>query len=147
MAVRTILVAHDFSPHAEAALDWAIGAARAFDAALHLVHVVHPQLEVLSPYDLHLPEPIVRELENESQQRLQASLDRLRGHGLEAKVHVVQGSPAEGVAATAEQIGADLVVTGTRGNTGLKHVVFGSVAERIHRLTPGAVVSVKADDA
>ena len=44
---------------------------------------------------------------------------------------------------TAERIGADLIVMGTRGLTGLKHVVLGSVAERTVRLAPCPVITVK----
>jgi nucleotide-binding universal stress UspA family protein len=44
---------------------------------------------------------------------------------------------------TAEEIGADLIVMGTRGLAGLKHAMLGSVAERIVRLAPCPVLTVK----
>ena len=51
--------------------------------------------------------------------------------------------PAEAIGRQAEEIGADLIVMGTRGLTGLKHVLLGSVAERTLRVAPCAVLTVK----
>ena len=47
---------------------------------------------------------------------------------------------------SAEQLGADLIVMGTRGLTGLKHVVLGSVAERTIRQAPCPVLTVHVPD-
>ena len=46
--------------------------------------------------------------------------------------------------AQAESLPADLIVMGTRGLTGLKHVLLGSVAERVVRTAPCSVLTVKA---
>ncbi len=46
----------------------------------------------------------------------------------------------------AEKIGCQLIVMGTRGNSGLSHVLLGSVAERTLRTTPFSVLVVKAED-
>jgi nucleotide-binding universal stress UspA family protein len=47
----------------------------------------------------------------------------------------------------AKEIGADLIVMGTRGATGLKHIFLGSVAERTLRIAPCPVLTVKETDA
>ncbi len=47
----------------------------------------------------------------------------------------------------AKDIGADLIVMGTRGLTGIKHVMLGSVAERTVRLAPCPVLTVKTEEA
>jgi nucleotide-binding universal stress UspA family protein len=59
--------------------------------------------------------------------------------------HAIEGSPSEVIVTMAKQCAADLIVMGTRGLTGLKHVALGSVAERTIRAAPCPVLAVKAD--
>jgi nucleotide-binding universal stress UspA family protein len=59
--------------------------------------------------------------------------------------HIAANFPAEEAAALAGKLGADLIVIGTRGVTGLKHVFLGSVAERTVRLAPCPVLTVKRE--
>ena len=66
--------------------------------------------------------------------------------GIEASGHVTEGAPAIVIAQAARAIPADLIVMGTRGLTGLKHIALGSVAERSVRLAPCPVLTVKAHD-
>jgi nucleotide-binding universal stress UspA family protein len=53
--------------------------------------------------------------------------------------------PSEAILAVAREIGADLIVMGTHGHTGLKHALLGSVAERTVRLAPCSVLTVKEE--
>ena len=53
--------------------------------------------------------------------------------------------PSEAISSAAQELGADLIVMGTRGLTGLKHVMLGSVAERTIRIAPCPVLTVKAE--
>jgi nucleotide-binding universal stress UspA family protein len=48
------------------------------------------------------------------------------------------------IVAQAKELSADLIVMGTHGHTGFKHVVLGSVAERVARTSPCRVLIVKA---
>ena len=74
-------------------------------------------------------------LENESQQQhetiAQSASQRLAAEGHEAETVVPFGDAAHQIIAIAGQHGADLVVMGTRGNTGLKRLVLGSVARNV----------------
>ncbi len=50
------------------------------------------------------------------------------------------------IAEAAEELGSQLLVVGTRGNSGLSHVLLGSVAERTIRIAPCSVLAVKAEE-
>jgi len=138
---QTFLVPHDFSEDADAALDLAVELARRFGSRLHLLHAYQQPVDVLSPYGAAVPGNIGPELRA-------AALARLRKlavsiEGLQTEVHAVEGPPAVVIAEQAEAIGADLVVMGTHGRTGLRHLLLGSVAERTLRSAPCPVLTVK----
>ncbi len=60
--------------------------------------------------------------------------------GLEGTTLVREGRPAEIICDEARETEADLIVMGTRGLTGLKHLLVGSVAEHVIRLAPCPVL-------
>lgn len=141
-----ILVPHDFSASARTALEAAIGLAKALGSELHVLHVYHRPVEILSPYEVPLPQSVVEEIRSAATRRLDQELEAVREAGLSATPHVVEGVPAEAIAETARSLQADLVVMGTRGLSGLKHVLLGSVAERTLRTAPCPVLTVKAPE-
>ena len=53
------------------------------------------------------------------------------------------GPPADTIVRVAQERNADLIVMSTHGRTGLQHVLLGSVAEKVVRLAPCAVLTVK----
>jgi nucleotide-binding universal stress UspA family protein len=59
------------------------------------------------------------------------------------EVEVAAGSPAEAIIHMAHERGADLIVMGTHGRKGLHHMLLGSVAEKVVRLAPCPVLTVK----
>jgi len=59
------------------------------------------------------------------------------------EVTTAAGHPAEAIVRTAEECGADLIVMGTHGRTGLSHVLLGSVAEKVVRMAPCPVLTVR----
>jgi nucleotide-binding universal stress UspA family protein len=148
---RTFVVPCDFSEHARAALAVACDLARRLDAEIHLLHVVQPPTLAYvasGVYAPAVPAPI-------DMQELRASaataLDELAaGLGDPGKFekHVVESpSIEEAICECAQQLGADLVVMGTHGRTGLAHIFLGSVAERTLRRAPCPVLTVRAPDA
>jgi nucleotide-binding universal stress UspA family protein len=64
---------------------------------------------------------------------------------LEVSSEVSPVMPSEAILAISREIGADLIVMGTHGHTGLKHALLGSVAERTIRLAPCSVLTVKEE--
>lgn len=142
---ETLLVPHDFSDDAEAALDAAVELARRLGARLHLLHVYQQPVDVLSPYGIAIPPNVGPELRAAAQTRLEKLAERIPD--LQVQVHVAEGPPALAIAETAEALAVDLVVMGTHGRTGLRHLLLGSVAERTMRTAPCPVLTVKAPEA
>ena len=102
---------------------------------------------MLSPYEIALPEPYIEASQNAAAAKLEAVAEKVRADGVRVQSHLVESPAAPAIAQLAERIGTDLIVIGTRGNTGLKHLVLGSVAERTLRLAPCSVLTVKLPDA
>jgi nucleotide-binding universal stress UspA family protein len=57
--------------------------------------------------------------------------------------HVVPGIPYDEIIKKAEEIGADLIIVGTHGRTGLDHVLFGSTAEKVVRKSAVPVMTIR----
>ena len=66
---------------------------------------------------------------------------------LQTEYFALQGAPSDVILETVREYGADLVVMGTHGHSGLAHVLLGSVAERVVRTAPCPVLTVKPPDA
>jgi nucleotide-binding universal stress UspA family protein len=143
---RTILVPTDFSDHSAAALDLAIDVARTYGATLHLLHCYPIDPGAISPYGIVIPEGFDRDIREAAEQQLARWADKASAAEVRVELHLSGMFPAEVIAQTAGEIRADLIAMGTRGFSGLKHVLLGSVAERVLRLAPCPVLTVKAPD-
>ncbi len=137
--IRNILVAVDFSEASDWAAEYAAVLAARNGAHLHVVHV-----RVLSD-DLY-------EEGLQDHERFQGALDRAaetRLYNTPRRVDVdVSRAALRGTSAAAEIVdyaadhAIDLVVVGTRGRTGLTHILLGSVAQAVVRLSPVSVLVV-----
>ncbi len=67
--------------------------------------------------------------------------------GISAEYVALRGSPDEVIVKFAKDKKADLIVIGTHGHTGLKHLLLGSVAERVVQKSPCPVLTVKTPEA
>ena len=140
---RKILVPVDFSEHSGRALEHAIALAKAFGAEIHLLHCYQINIGAVSPYGIVLPESLERDVRDAATRRLGEWSDKVSAQGVRVEQHITPQFPSEAIQATATEVGADLIVMGTRGLTGLKHVLLGSVAERTLRVAPCPVLTVK----
>ena len=149
MDIKTILVPTDFSPDAAAALETARDLARVFGARLVIVHAYHVDIPMMAPPlggAYTLPAGFYEELEAQATAQVQGLSNEVAGSGVEASGVALSDPPLRAILSQAEKSSADLIVMGTRGRTGLKHVMVGSVAERVVRWAPCPVLTVKAED-
>ena len=140
MTTTHILVPADFSDDAEQALDYAIQLAKAFQARLSILHVIHLTPMAMGDIGAASLVPYLEDMEADAQQRLHAMMDRVNQEGLEGETVIVQGVPAQHIVEMAGNKSIDLIVMGTHGRTGLTHALIGSVAERVVRLAPCPVL-------
>lgn len=142
---RAILVPVDFSRHARVALRYAKELAVIFDARLDLLHVieeqVHPAFYHGGTFSVYEVAP---DLEEEVTQELEAFFHETEGPGVEAAFHVRHGHAAHEIVAFAEEVAPLQIVMATHGLRGMEHFLMGSVAERVLRLAPTPVFTVKA---
>lgn len=153
MSIKKILVAVDFSDESEVAVHQALDIARHVGASLTLLHVgsVPDKPEGIPP-SMHATVAeymrIVDEYLAEDRRKLEELRERLAGQGVEVSHMVIDGIPDKGICKAAEQMGADLIVTGSHGRTGVKRFFLGSVAERVVRLgTTHVMVARPVDSA
>ena len=145
MEIRRILVPVDFSEYSARALDDAIGLAKKLKAEVHLLHCyqIYPAGAVGFPYNVAIPDTYEREIREGASAHLARWLEKATAQGVRAEQHLAVDRPSHGIVALAEKLPADLIVIGTYGLTGLKHVLLGSVAERVLRHAPCPVLTVK----
>jgi nucleotide-binding universal stress UspA family protein len=151
MTAPPVLCAVDFSKDSEAALLWAARHAEREDARLVVLHVVHDP--AASPGFYHKPEAgWLRPMEDVAQEMFVEFLAGVRERNPEAvglgriETMVLNGLPAGRISEAADEIGAGHVVVGSRGRTGLPHIMLGSVAQRVTQIAAAPVTVVKAPE-
>ncbi len=143
---KEILVPVDFSEHSTAALKAAVELARVFDSNLHLLHCYQIQPGGISPYGIAIPSSYCTEIRDAASRQLAEWQEKHVPAGIPVDVLAMSEVPSEAIVETAKATGADLIVMGTRGLSGFKHVMFGSVAERTVRFAPCPVMTVHAPE-
>jgi len=143
MSFRRILVPVDFSDHSARAVETARELAKAFDGKLLLLHCYQVNPGAVSPYGIVLPEGFDREVREAAARRLEEWRDKAAADGVDVEARLSSTFPSMGIADAATEEKADLIGMGTRGLSGLKHVLLGSVAERTLRTAPCPVLTVK----
>ena len=143
-AFEKLLVPVDFSAHAEEAMRTAADLSRRYSASITIAYVYEPMQYVLPEgFLVYTPEQV-----NVLTTGFRERLARAERHLVElgaANVHteLLQGAVAREIVDYAKSGGFDLIVMGTHGRTGLRHVMMGSVAEKVLRLAPCPVLVVK----
>lgn len=146
LKVNTILVPTDFSADADKALSTAKELAKLFEARIVVLHAYRVDIPMLSPMagGYAIPHDFYDDLRSHSVARVEKLAKEITADGIEATGIAILETASLGIVAQAQSLPADLIVMGTRGLTGLKNLVLGSVAERVVRLAPCPVLTVKA---
>ena len=132
--MKRVLVPTDFSEHADRALAVAIGFAKPLGATIDLLHVYALPMPIVSSMAGAVPPPLPTPDDLMSiQQRIDELAKRVRNAGLECRTAIEQGHPPVEIVARSRNINADLLVMGTHGRSGIRRVIFGSVAEEVLR--------------
>ncbi|MGH2398763.1 MAG: universal stress protein [bacterium] len=141
---RRILVPTDFSPGVESALQWVTSLGQAFKAEIILLHVLDLTIGALAglPSTVAMV-PAAGELLERIRAEAQQEMAKLSGRMPGARTMIREGLPRSMILDVAREVGADMIVMGTHGRTGLTHVFFGSVAEHVVRHSRVAVLTVR----
>jgi universal stress protein A len=145
--IRKIVAPTDFSPRSDAALEYAVALATALKAAVHLVHVVEePFLGGEWELSVRNAQQIREQLDADARSQLAEAAGGLEAQGAPVSTEIRHGSAFEGIVCEARAVGADLIVMGTHGRSGLSHLVLGSVAERVIRGAHCPVLVVRTSE-
>lgn len=131
--VNTILVPVDFSPGALHALNFAASLARRLGSSIVLVHVMD-SIYVSGRFDSRRLRSLRAEAHEESKRLLSALAKRRVRPRVPVRHYLLKGGPSTKIVEMASRTGADLIVMGSEGRSGIKRLLVGSVAEKVLRL-------------
>ena len=154
--IKKILVPIAFSKNCDIAKDYADELAKQFKAKVKLLHVVEQ-----SPYEVYMQRGIMEDvplyeragaaLPSANQkfiikdvvEETRKELERMKkADGVSYEYEVRHGHTVDEIVREIESYDPDVVVVATHGHTGLKHLVLGSVTEKVVRLSPKPVLTV-----
>ena len=143
--INNVLVATDFSDASEPALAYGREFARTFGAALHVLHVIENPIMFAGPEAIAVD--VVR-IQADLEAAAQIALDRIvtaeDRRQLKALTAIrTSSSPALEIATYAKTEGVDIIVLGTHGRRFMSHLLMGSVAEKVLRIAPCPVLTVR----
>jgi nucleotide-binding universal stress UspA family protein len=150
-ALDRILVPIDFSPSSQAALEYAAFLAGEVGAALEVLHVwesggyVGPDALAAMP-GISRP-PGWEQTRAGVRREVERFVERAHAHPAVVGVRVEAGTPVEAILAAVKAAGADLVIMGTHGRTGLSRLLLGSVAEEVLRRASCPVLTIRTKPA
>lgn len=144
--IKRILCPVDFSETSEHALRYAIDLASRLGADVLLVHAYQLPTYALPDGALLARPDFVNNLTTELQKQLDELIRRYSGHGVSLEAKLTEGLAFQEIDRLGQEENADLIVMGTHGRTGMKHLLLGSVAERVVRTSKVPVLTVRHGD-
>jgi nucleotide-binding universal stress UspA family protein len=146
---NTLLFATDFSEGAEKAVEHARTLATLTGARLHLLHVItelSDQRRKRIPADVI--DTFIHEVTEVANTDMEAFCQRhfadAESQGIQLTHAVMFGSGYTDIIEASKQLGADMIILGTHGKTGIEKILVGSTAERVVRHSPIPVLTVRS---
>ena len=148
IVIKQVLVATDFSEPAATALEYGRQLARSYGATLHVVHAVD---DIRWRYSLDMAPALLTGVQDDLVETSRQTLDRLLDEEDRTQLHakaatLTSASTADTIVEYARSNGIDIIVIGTHGRRGMSHMLMGSVAERVVRLAPCPVLTVRSHE-
>ena len=143
MQFNRIICATDFSDFSNRTVNYGIALAREFEAKLYVCHVI--DLSSVAIYGEFQLDPVG--LQNRIMKDAREQLEEMIGqHHKEWEPLITVGHTADEIARIVEEKNIDLVITATRGRSGLKRLILGSVTERLMRTLRCPLLVVHSPD-
>ncbi len=146
ITLKNVLVATDFSEPSAAALMYGSELARRFGATLHVFHAVQNIYIGMLGAEAYpaFPPDLQQQIEDDARRGVNELVADLEKSGLATvKTIVTSSSPALAIVDYAKDQHIDIIVMGTHGRGALAQLMMGSVAERVVRLAPCPVLTVR----
>lgn len=142
--IRKILFPTDFSEYSQHALRYAVALAESFKAKLYVMHACeHPFVGAgMEAYHFAVPE-FNAEVQEQEKKTLEQITEELRARKIDAEPLFVTGKAYLEIVKCAKEMDIDVITLATHGHKGISHLVFGSTAEKVVRLAPCPVLTVK----
>lgn len=141
---RLILCPVDFSKPSRHAFETALDLADRLKTGLHVLNVYQLPAAVMPGTALEQVGDLEAVIEGQLQKQLAKFVSDIETHGIKIVTSLREGIPYVEIVRAAKDLGADLIVIGTHGRTGLAHLMLGSVAERVLRTSDVPVLSVRS---
>jgi nucleotide-binding universal stress UspA family protein len=142
---RHILVPVDLEGPPQEALEVAVDLALTFDARLTLIHAWEVPAAAYAAMT-YVPDDFWTAIKHVATEQLKSAVESVRKRLPRAESILAKGPPAHQILAAADRTKADLIVMGTHGRRGISHVLLGSVAEKVVRLSPVPVLTIRGKD-
>lgn len=147
MLSAKIMVAYDGSEHSQRALKWALAARPENGPGIDVVTVISPMAAPASYEIPHMGGMSIQSLHESMKRARRQQLEQLenecsdQGHPI--AIHILEGNTAEALLDYADQNGIELIVTGSRGESGFTRLLLGSIAQKLVTYAKVPVVVVK----
>jgi nucleotide-binding universal stress UspA family protein len=148
LPIKKIISPTDFSDLSDMGLKAAIELAEHFSAELLVVHVVAPLSAAATsaaPAAHYLPE-VMESIRHNAESSLRDKMEKMVPATLRSKSILLEGSPADEIGEYAKEVGADLIVIATHGQSGWRRFMFGSVTEKVMRLSKSPVLIIGSQE-